>query len=271
VNTSSVTGITKLYALIGHPIEQVRTPTVLNSYLGAHGINAVMVAFDLLPSAIDSFFDVLRGLENCLGCCVTIPHKKIAFELVDKTTDRSNRIGAVNIIRRENNGTLVGDMTDGAGFIAALKTHGTSVKGKHVVLVGGGGAGGAIADSVALEGANRLSIIEINKPRFQDLVSNLRIHYPDTVLDDNPGDPANIEILVNASPLGMDQNDPLPFSLEGIPSETIVADVVTKPNVTKFLELANEAGNIIQKGHEMAEAQMPMFIDFLGMPDTNNS
>ena len=261
-----VTGSTKFYALIGHPVKQVRTPTVLNAYLTEHSIDAVMVTFDLLPENLQDFFNMMRGWQNCLGCCVTIPHKVKSFECIDSATERAQRIGAVNIIKRDSKGHLHGDMMDGLGFLAALEKNGATVKNKNVVLVGGGGAGSAIADSVAEARAKQLSLLEIDKNRQMTLISNLQKTYPEIRIYDRLIPDPSIDILINASPLGMKINDPLPFPLEKIKDKIIVADVVTKPDITSFLKNASKAGHLIQRGREMAEAQMSMFIEFMGTP-----
>ena len=267
----SVTGSTTFYALIGHPVEQVRTPTVLNAHLTERGIDAVMVTFNLLPENLEDFFKMMKGWQNCLGCCVTIPHKTQTLELLDSFTGRARRIGAVNIIKRDAEGYLHGDMMDGLGFLAALKKNNATVENKNIVLVGGGGAGSAIADSVAEAGAKQLSILEINKNRQTKLVSNLRKTYPSTSIYDQLVPGHSIDIVINASPLGMKVNDPMPFPLEKIKGNVVVADVVTKPDITKFLENASRAGHLIQRGREMAEAQMSLFIDFMGIPEEANN
>ena len=266
-----ITGSTKFYALIGHPVEQVRTPTVLNAHLTERGIDAVMVTFNLLPANLEDFFKMMKGWQNCLGCCVTIPHKIQTLELLDSFTERARRIGAVNIIKRDAEGYLHGDMMDGLGFLAALKKNNATVENKNIVLVGGGGAGSAIADSVAEAGAKQLSILEINKNRQTKLISNLRKTYPSTSIYDQLVPGHSIDIVINASPLGMEVNDPMPFPLEKIKGNVVVADVVTKPDITKFLENASRAGHLIQRGREMAEAQMSLFIDFMGIPEEANN
>ena len=174
----SVTGSTTFYALIGHPVEQVRTPTVLNAHLTERGIDAVMVTFNLLPENLEDFFKMMKGWQNCLGCCVTIPHKTQTLELLGSLTDRARRIGAVNIIKRDAEGYLHGDRMDGFGFLAALKKNNATAENKNIVIVGGGGAGSAIADSVAEAGAKQLSILEINKNRQTNMISSLRKHTP---------------------------------------------------------------------------------------------
>ena len=173
-----ITGSTEFYALIGHPIEQVRTPNVLNAHLTEHGIDAAMITFNLLTASLEDFFKMIRGWQNCLRCCVTTPHKTQTLPLLESFTERARRIGAVNIIRRDAEGYLHGDMMDGLGFLAALKKNNATLEDKNIVLVGGGGAGSAIADSVAEAGAKQLSILEINKNRQTNMISSLRKHTP---------------------------------------------------------------------------------------------
>ena len=98
MNPPILSGTSHFYALIGHPVAQVRSPIGFNTYLSSKNIDAAMIPFDLLPNAIIGFFDMLRGWENCLGCCVTIPHKNIAYDLIDEPMPRAQRIGAINII-----------------------------------------------------------------------------------------------------------------------------------------------------------------------------
>ena len=260
-----LTGSSRFYAIIGHPIGQVRSPTVFNGYIAENNIDGAMVAMDLLPSAVDGFFAMLRGWENCGGVGVTIPHKQSVMANCDEVSDRARRIGACNLVQRTADGRLVGDMTDGLGFLAALGKHGVSVMGKRFVLIGAGGAGSAIAHAVADNGAARLAVIDIDTPRRETLLASLRTHYPDVEISDEAGDPAAIDILANATPMGMKPDDPLPFPLDGIRADTMVADAVTKPPMTRFLETAQAKGCPIQRGNEMADAQQPIFLERLGV------
>ena len=267
-----ITGSTEFYALIGHPIEQVRTPNVLNAHLTEHGIDAAMITFNLLTASLEDFFKMIRGWQNCLRCCVTIPHKTQTLQLLDSFTERARRIGAVNIIKRDAEGYLYGDMMDGLGFLAALKKNNATVENKNIVLVGGGSAGSAIADSVAKAGAKQLSTLETKKNRQTNLITNLRKIYPSTSIYDQLVPGHSIDIVINWSPLGIRVNDPLPFPLETIKGNIIVADVVTKPDITEFLTIASRASHLIQRGREMAEAQISLFIDFMGITkEANNS
>lgn len=260
-----LTGSSRFYAIIGHPIGQVRSPTVFNGYLAENDIDGAMVAMDLLPSAVDGFFTMLRGWENCGGVGVTVPHKQAALANCDEASDRAKRIGACNLVQRAADGRLIGDMTDGLGFLAALAKHGVSVTGKRFVLIGAGGAGSAIAHAVADTGAKRLAVIDIDASRRETLLASLRSHYPDVEISDEAGDPTKIDILANATPMGMKPDDPLPFPLDGIRSDAMVADAVTKPPMTRFLEAAQAKGCPIQRGNEMADAQQPIFLERLGV------
>ena len=215
---------------------------------------------------------MIMGWQNCLRCCVTIPHKTQTLPLLDSFTERARRIGAVNIIRLDAEGYLHGDMMDGLEFLASLKKNNATVKNKNIVLVGGGGAGSAIANSVAKAGAKQLSTLETKKNRQTNLISNLRKIYPSTSIYDQLVPGHSIDIVINLSPLGIRVNDPLPFPLETIKGNIIVADVVTKPDITEFLKIASRASHLIQRGREMAEAQVSLFIDFMGITkEANNS
>lgn len=260
-----LTGTSRFYAIIGHPIAQVRSPTVFNGFVAEHDMDAAMVAMDIVPDAVDSFFTMLKGWENCGGVGVTVPHKQAALANCDEVSDRAKRIGACNIVQRTSDGRLIGDMTDGPGFLSALAKHGVTVGGKRFVLIGAGGAGSAIAHAVADNGAKRLAVIDIDAKRRETLLTNLRGHYPDVEITHEAGDPAKIDILANATPMGMCVDDPLPFPLEDIRSDTMVADAVTKPPMTQFLATAKAKGCTIQQGNEMADAQQPMFLEILGV------
>ena len=262
-----LTGTSRFYAIIGHPINQVRSPTVVNGYLAEHDLDAAMVAFDMLPQAVEGFFTMLRGWENCGGVGVTVPHKQAALANCDEVSARARRIGACNLVQRTPEGRLIGDMTDGPGFLLALTNNGVNVEGKRVVLIGAGGAGSAIAHEMADRGVARLAVIDIHEGRRKTLIASLKEHYPTVHITDEASDPAAIDILVNATPMGMGADDPLPFPLDGIRPDAMVADAVTKPAMTRFLELAKAKGCPIQLGNEMAEAQLPIFLERFGIAE----
>lgn len=261
----TITGATRLYPLVGHPVAQVRTPPAINAWLAEQNQDAVMVPADILPGRITAFFEMLRDWPNCGGCSVTIPHKQAAFRAMDHLTERARQIGAVNIIRRDADGSLSGDMTDGLAFVAALRQTGCDPAGKTALLAGGGGGAGlAIALALADAGVERLCLREPDAERRARAMDILRDAYPALALDIDPG-AGGFDIGVNASPLGMVPDDPMPFDPVLIRAGGLAGDVVTKPPLTPLLLAAQERGLAIVTGIAMADAQLPFQMRHLGL------
>ena len=258
-----VTGKTVVIPLVGHPVEQVKSPGPINSWFAEHDVDAVIVPMDIRPEKVAGFFDVLKAMENCVGCSITMPHKQAAFVACDEVSQRARRARAVNTIRRSPSGKLIGDMTDGMAFIAALDSHGVSVRNCNVVLIGAGGAGTAIAFELASEGASSLTIIEPDQMRRKALKAELNRYHPALEVFDRVPVDRKIDIAVNASPLGMNSGDPLPFPIAELAGALIVADAVTRPVITPWLKEAERHGLKVQNGEEMAVAQVPIQLSYL--------
>lgn len=253
-----ITGTTVCYPLVGHPVAQVSTPPTINGWFSQQSIDAVMFAVDTPPAAAEEFFRLLRTWQNCGGCSVTVPHKQSAFRVVDELTDRAHRSSSVNIIRRLDDGRLIGDMTDGLAMIEALRLNGVVVRGKSVMLVGGGGgAGAAIADALCDSGVGTLYLVERDEKRRDYIFAALGNAYPAVTISLTAPDRAeSVDIAINATALGMGHSDPLPFDPVVVRKDGIVADVVTKPAETALLMGAERIGRKTQTGKEMATAQL---------------
>ena len=258
-----VTGRTTVIPLIGHPVEQVKSPGPINRWFDENDVDAVVVPMDIRPEKVNVFFEVLRATENAAGCSVTMPHKQAAFLASDEVTDRARRAKAVNTIRRLPSGRLIGDMTDGLALVSALRDKGISVAGRNVLLVGAGGAGTAIALELAAQNAAQIVVLEIDQMRQRALVAELRGFRPEMLVHDHVPAEMRIDIAINASPAGMQEDDPFPYPIEKLADAIIVADAVTKPAVTRWLEAAKHRGLPIQTGEEMAVAQLPIQLGYL--------
>lgn len=258
-----MTGRTAVIPLVGHPVEQVKSPGPMNRWFDDNGVDAVVVPMDIRPEKVGAFFEVLRVMENCVGCSITVPHKQAAFVAADEVTDRARRAKAVNTIRRSPSGRLIGDMTDGLAFVSALAEKGVRVEGRNVLLVGAGGAGTAIAFELAAGKAAAIAVIELDQMRKRALVSELRSFRPDLAVHDGVPAGMRIDIAVNASTAGMNEGDPLPYPVERLEGAVIVADAVTKPAVTPWLQAAMQRGLKVQTGEEMALAQAPIQLAYL--------
>ena len=250
--------------MIGQPIGQVITPEPMNRYFQAHDIEAAIVPVDLAREQVGNFFAMVRGWGNCAGVSVTMPHKQAAFAFSDTHSERAKQAGAANLIIRHTDGSLHGDMTDGAAFVSAVRTKGFEPQTKHFVLIGAGGAGAAVAHAMAQAHIAVIHIIEVDAARRTALANALAKHYPDVAVRSDLKTDDTVDIVFNATPLGMQSVDALPLDVTRLPQHCFVADAVTKPVVTPFLEAARARGLATLTGEEMALAQLPIQLPLWG-------
>ena len=214
--------------------------------------------------AVAAFFDAVRGWENCVGVSITLPHKQAAFAACDSLSERARIACAVNIVRREADGSLHGDMTDGIAFCGEVARKHVKLEGSAFLLIGAGGAGGAVAHAMAEAGASSIIVIDIDEARRSALIDSLRERHENLAVTDALAAGAPIDVALNATPLGMKPDDPMPFDLAQLPRSSLIADAVTRPLMTKWLTAARVRGNAIQTGEEMAVAQLPIQLPFWG-------
>lgn len=271
-----ITGSTRCVPLVGHPVAQVHTPPAINAWFSSNAIDAVMMPMDVEPGNISGFFQLLRGWRNCAGCSVTVPHKQAAFAAVDAATPAARHAGAVNIIKRLPDGRLVGDMTDGAAFVEALRRNAVELERADILLAGaGGGAGSAIAAVLCQQGSASICLLDPNADRYRKIAAQLAQFHPGVRVH---GDARSVrfDVAINASPLGMKGDDPAPFDIGQVKPGGMVADIVTKPVLTPLLLRARDKGYRIQTGVEMAEAQLEFQMRHLDLrsrarPDTTRA
>ena len=266
-----IQGSTELVAIVGSPIAQVKSPENFNRWFADHQQNVAMLAIDLAPTALQNFIQTLRGWQNMRGCVVTVPYKQLLASRLDSLSERSAALRSVNVIRREADGRLVGDIVDGEGFLNAARKHAFNPKDKQALVIGTGGVGSAIAYSLCQAGVSHLVISDLSQERVEVLGELLRSAFPEIVISANPLTLKHFDLVVNASPVGMgaatDEGPmPLPSALmETLSTSALVADVVTSPQVTPFLACARRMGCAIQTGPEMALAQLGNLGHFMGV------
>lgn len=263
-----VSGTTRITAIIGTPIAQVKSPINFNEHHSAQGDDAVMIPLDIKSEGVKSFVDFVRNAPNFDGFVVTIPHKQVIATLVDIISPRAKLLGAVNVVRRMPDGTLHGDMLDGIGFYQAAQAHGFDANGKTAQVIGSGGAGSAIANALCEAGLKHLYISDFNAERLEHFAQALREHYPNLTVTTGFGDASSVDILVNATPCGMKETDPLPLDaafVSDLPKSAHVADVITSPVITPLLALAQSLGLSTQTGPEMAKSQTGQLGQFMGV------
>lgn len=259
-----ISGQTSVLPIIGRPVEQVKAPMVFNRFFEERSIDCVMAALELENEAADAFIQSVRGMSNALGYIATVPHKQRAASACDELSSRAAFLGAVNLIRREQDGRLVGDMTDGLGCVEAMRRHGVDPEGKSAFVIGVGGAGSAIAHALAEAGISHLSISDSAVGRAEALQLRLSQIFPQVAIKAAVADMPTLDIVVNASPVGMNGDISMPASLEGIRPAALVADVVTNPADTPWLKKAKEKGCICQTGLEMVDGQFDLMVKHFG-------
>ena len=277
----NITGKTRLLGLIGTPVEHSKSPAMYNYCFDKYGMDCVYLAFDVPMEKVKEGVEAIRTF-NLRGANVTMPLKNAVIPYLDEVTPAAKAIGAVNTILNEN-GKLVGYITDGMGYTGDLRRNGIEIAGKKVTLLGGGGAASAIAIQAALEGARELAIfnkkdafwdrVQANVKAVADAAPGCKVTLHD--LDDTETlrkEIADSDILTNATRVGMAPLDEISniTDLTMFRPDLIVTDVVYSPEETKMLREAKAAGCRTFGGLGMllcqGAAAFKMYSDGLEMP-----
>jgi shikimate dehydrogenase len=261
-----ITGETILIAHLGYPTKSFKAPMIYNPYFEKIGVNAVVMPMGVQAANYEAFVKTLFKLTNIRGALVTMPHKVTTVGLVDEVSTTARIAGACNAILIRADGSLLGDMFDGEGFVRGLARKGRRIAGASALVVGSGGVGSAIAASLAAAGVARMGLSDANPAAAEALAARLGIHYPQLAVRTGSKDPAGYEIVVNATPIGMNDGDPLPIDVERIDAASFVGEVVMKQEMTPFLRAARAKGCEIQVGVDMLFEQIPAYLEFFGFP-----
>jgi shikimate dehydrogenase len=261
-----IDGNTLIFATPGDPVAQVRLPEVMEAIFAALGVNAVWVPMHVGPEGLAAVLQGLRTIRNFRGITVAIPYKPTVGAMLDRLTRRAQAAGSVNLVRRDPDGKLLGDVVDGAGFVRGLELRGRAVKGATAWLVGVGGGGAAIAAALAEAGVKRLYLTEIDEERAAASHARLGRYYPQTPIELVDRPPGPVDLAINATPCGLQPDDPLPFDPTTLAERTIVCDIIMKPKETRLLQAAQARGLRVHHGQHMLDAQIPMYLEFLGIP-----
>ncbi|MEY4645870.1 MAG: hypothetical protein RLZZ596_2701 [Pseudomonadota bacterium] len=264
-----IDGNTEIIAHIGYPTFSFKSPEIYNPYFEQAGINAVVVPMGCQAADYPAFLKAVFRLTNIRGALITMPHKVVTVDLLDEVSPMVRVAGACNAVKRLPDGRLVGDMFDGAGFVRSVQRQGVPVAGLSALVVGCGGVGAAIAASLAAAGLARMGLYDINAASQQALAARLKDNYPGIQVDTGSKDPQGYELVVNATPLGMNANDPLPMDVSRLSPKTFVGEVVMAAEVTPFLAAARARGCRTQVGSDMLYEQIPAYLEFFNLQSTS--
>ncbi len=263
-NPPALTGHTRLFGIVADPITHVRAPQIFNAAFAKRGIDAVMLPLHVLPKDVPSSFIGFKALANLDGLVITVPHKFAFAALMDELGPHARRTQAVNAIRRNSEGRWVGELFDGVGFVEGLMAHTIDPKGKSFLIYGAGGAGTAIVSALLAVAPTRITVVDSIAGRAEALCQALGSAALPVETISNP-DPAEFDIVVNATPMGLEEDDPLPFDPARMKPDGIVAEVVMMPSMTRLLKVAEQRGLRIHQGIHMLEGQFNLMLEFFGL------
>ena len=230
---------TRLAAVIGSPVRHSLSPAMHNAAFGELALDWVYLAFEVAPAAVTAAFDGVRAL-GLAGLSVTIPHKAAALAQVDEASGAARAVGAVNTVVVRDDGKLLGDNTDGAGFLASLSDEGFDPAGRVCMVVGAGGAARAVVHALAGAGAAEVMVANRTAERGEATAALAggtgRVASTDEVV--------RAELVVNATPLGLAGSAPgdLPVNPALLGPGQLVVDLVPNPAVTPLMRAARHAG-----------------------------
>lgn len=263
-----LSGKTTLIAHIGYPTEAFKAPLIYNPWFEKHGIDAMVVPMGVKAEDYPVSLRQIFKFSNVHGALVTMPHKVTTMSLADDASITARIAGAANALLKRADGTLLADQFDGAGYARGVARKGFKTKGSRILIVGTGGVGSPIAASLAADGAASISLFDLNTASAEGLASRLKQYYPDMEVNVTSNDPAGYDMVVNATPLGMKDTDPLPFDPERLSPTTFVGEVVMKQEITPMLRAAIARGCKYQVGTDMLFEMIPAYLEFFGFGTT---
>ena len=256
--------------VIGFPVAHARSPLIHGFWLQQLGLPGVYERAEVKPGEVAAFLRALPA-RGYAGGNVTVPHKEEAFAACDRLSARARIAGAVNTVWFEG-AALVGDNTDGLGFVSHLnQNYPGSMSGARVLLLGAGGAARGLIVSLIDQGVKTVTIANRTRERAEALVADLHATLPDArleIIDWSAKEAAlaEVDILVNTTSLGMKNQPPLEIDLSALPPHAIVADIVYVPLETMLLKQAGARGLRVLDGLGMLLHQaVPGFAHWFGV------
>lgn len=260
----TLSGRTRLVAFIAWPVDPVRAPRTYNPAYAARDLDWCHVPMGVHPDDLPTVLDALRRLSNLQGVNLTIPHKAAAHALCRWLTPEAAACGMVNTLRwlpEADGGGWFGTNSDGVGFVGAARAHGALDPSRPAFIAGSGGAGTAIAFALAGSGFTRLTVTDVDPARAEHLSAALRAAHPKLQVGHQPDAVAQAGLAVNATPLGTQAGDPMPFDAACLRPDATLFDIVASRQ-TELMAAARERGLRVLDGPLMVQHQLEHQIAF---------
>lgn len=238
----NISGKTKVVGLFGYPVEHSFSPAMHNAAFEKLDMDYCYVTFPVHPDRLDDAVKAIRAL-SLGGVNVTVPHKENVIPFLDEVSEEAAFIGAVNTIRNDG-GRLTGYNTDGRGFMQSLAEAGINTGGKRILMAGAGGASRAVGYYLCKE-AEKVYIYDVDTRKGGTLVQHLNglkgnAVQADSAAAKDKGFFSGLDIVINATPLGLKAGDPAPVDTALLSPRHIVCDLIYKD--TPFLREASAKG-----------------------------
>jgi len=245
----NISGHTKPFAVLGHPIGHTLSPIMHNSSITALEMDAIYLAFDAPPAKLMNILTSMRDM-GFGGVNLTVPLKEVAFRGVEQLDKSAEISGSVNTIEFLKDGTLRGHSTDGYGFVTALKeSFDLSLPGQSIFVLGCGGAGRAVAITCATEGAAKIVVSDIDDSRAAKVVEEIKAVSPDIEIESAGTDKANwtkaaskANLIIQATPVGMNHEDTPLLTRDAFHEEQMLFDLIYMYPETGIMSEAIAAG-----------------------------
>lgn len=261
-----IRGTTQLYPVVGFPVSQVKAPVLYNALFARTGQDNAVVPIEIAPEDYAVVLPALLRARNIRGVMVTIPHKVATVALLDECSLAVTVSGSCNAVKRLPDGRLSGGMFDGVGFVRAAEKTGFVPAGARCLIVGAGGAGAAIAAALAQADVAAIRLFDTRSEHAAKLAGSLKAHFIGCRIEAGPNRLAGFDLVVNATPLGMEPGDPLPVAVDEIEPQMTIGEIVMKQEITPLVAAARARACRIVLGREMLREQMPFYLEFLGLP-----
>lgn len=249
MSITTLTGKSRIAGIFGWPVDHSRSPRLHGYWLKQFGIDGAYIPFATHPTRLEQGIRALPAL-GFRGGNITLPHKERALTLVDEATPLARRIGAINMLVVREDGTILGDNSDGYGFIANLQQFQPGWRGGAgpAIVLGAGGAARAIVVALLDAGAPEIRLVNRTTRRAEEIAQ--AVGGPIKVLPWDARDEAlkDAALLVNSTNLGMAGQAALELDLRNLPTEAVVYDIVYVPLQTELLKAAQARGNKVVDG-----------------------
>ena len=262
-------GSTKIYGCLADPIDHVKAPTIFTSIFKEKNIDAVMVPIHVDKDNLGNVIDSLKNIKNFKGMTVTIPHKTNVANLCDYLEQDAEFTQSVNWIKFDKDRKLIGNNFDGQGFVAGYLSQKFLIKNKKICIFGAGGAAVSIACSLAKQNIKSLKIINRNFDKANELMKKIKVIDKDLLVEVTGYRDINFlqnyDIIINATSLGLNKDDQLPFDVSKTLPKTVIADIIMQPVETELLKQAKNLSRPVHYGKYMIESQIDLAGKFLDL------